>query len=89
MRRLPGYRWRILAWRNDGNPLRIERDERREHPTCIDELVIDDWLHLEQMAPRRWWVQIGDMHINVHIPAKGKPVVTWWMDEAPKPVEGP
>lgn len=25
----------------------------------FDELVIDDWLHLEQMSDREWWMGLG------------------------------
>lgn len=31
----------------------------------FDELVIDDWLHLEQMDERSWWMRVGDARINI------------------------
>ena len=42
----------------------------------FDELVIDDWLHLEQMDTRSYWMSLGDAWIWISIPAKGDPIVT-------------
>ena len=44
--------------------------------SVFDELVIDDWFHLEQMDTRLWWMRVGDYHLWVRIPAKGDPIVT-------------
>lgn len=63
---LPGYRWRILAFEDDGE--RVEMTSRG----CIDEVVIDDWFHLEQMTDRDWWMSIGDAMVNVHVFKNGK-----------------
>ena len=43
---------------------------------CLDELVIDDWLHIEQMDTRVWWMQIGDARIHVRVSVRGAPIVT-------------
>lgn len=39
--------------------------------TVFDELVIDDWLHLEQMDDRYWWMRIGDTVLWITVPRKG------------------
>ena len=50
----PGHRWRVLAWAHKGE----ERIELRDRG-IFDELVADDWLHIEQMDYDTWWMQIG------------------------------
>jgi hypothetical protein len=42
-----------------------ERPVELENQGVIDELVIDDWLHLEQMSERQWWLRIGDARVFV------------------------
>jgi hypothetical protein len=41
--------------------------------TVFDELVIDDWLHLEQMDTDLWWLNLGDRDLIVwiEVPKKG------------------
>ena len=45
----------------------------------FDELVIDDWFHLEQMSARNWWMGVGNgddyWHVNIRIDGKGKAAV--------------
>jgi hypothetical protein len=42
----------------------------------FDEVVIDDWFHLEQMGVRNWWLGVGNgddyWHVNVHIDTTGQ-----------------
>lgn len=38
-----------------------------ENEGVFDELVIDDWLHLEQMDERRWWMRVGDARISISV----------------------
>lgn len=42
----------------------------------FDELVVDNWLHVEQMDFRHWWLGVGNgddfFHINVFVDAKGQ-----------------
>jgi hypothetical protein len=40
--------------------------------SVIDELVIDQWFHLELMGGRDYWMQIGDVVINVRVGKDGK-----------------
>lgn len=49
----------------------------REHTpiapdTVLDELVIDNWFHIEQMDTNAWWMQVGDACINVYVHEDGK-----------------
>ena len=47
----------------------------------FDEVVIDSWLHLEQMDDRDWWLSVGnpegrEVVIDVHIDRDGKATAT-------------
>jgi hypothetical protein len=53
VRAVPGARWRILA--HDGADA-----VQLENRGILDEVVVDDWMHLEQMDERRWWMRVGD-----------------------------
>jgi hypothetical protein len=55
--RRPGSRWRVLA--RDG-----ERQISAQNEGIFDELVVDDWLHLEQMDDTRWWMRLADVRIE-------------------------
>ena len=77
MRRAPGKSWRILA-HGGGRDVQIgtfagATDKARAKGTVFDEVVIDDWLHLEQMDRRLWWLHIGDRDLIVwiRVPRKG------------------
>ena len=78
----PGSRWRILA--KDG-----DKHIELENQGVFDELVIDNWFHLEQMDTNQWWMRIGDgrdensPHIWVTIEPDGKVRVSseWFKDE--------
>ena len=62
--RKPGARWRLLAHRSQGE-LAIEDNG------IFDELVLDDWFHLERMQDRLWWMRVGDARILVTIEEDG------------------
>jgi hypothetical protein len=49
----PGQEWRILSRGKNG-----QFEARNEG--IFDELVVDDWLHIEQMSERAWWMRVGD-----------------------------
>lgn len=51
--------------------------------SVFDELVIDDWLHLEQMDDDHWWMKIGNFVINVTINEDGKPPSVMIEEERP------
>jgi len=62
-------RWRIQA--KDG-----DRIIALENEGMFDELVIDQWLHLEQMDDDRWWLRIGDVTMSGTIDADGNAKAT-------------
>lgn len=64
----PGAHWRVLA--QDSTGARFEGSSK-EHPVVFDELVIDRWLHLEQMDTNYYWMQLGPLHINVALKPSG------------------
>lgn len=49
-------------------------------PVCFDELVIDDWFHIEQMDKRLWWMRVGDLNINIHVRSDGSRDLSGWWD---------
>ena len=59
----PGSTWRFLAWVDD-DELALDS---KDHPGAVfDELVVDDWLHVEQMDRDTWWMRIGaDLVVRV------------------------
>lgn len=63
---LPGARWILSTNRNvthSGNS------------GVFDELIVYDWLHIEQMDDDCWWMRIGDADIRVFIEDNGHVVV--------------
>lgn len=65
-RKPPGSRWRVLA--RDG-----QREVAHGDEGVFDELVVDEWLHLEQMEDNTWWMRLGDARIDITIDADGRP----------------
>lgn len=67
----PGSKWRTLAHvQATGMPI---EDKSTEHqPSVFDEVVVDDWLHLEQLSARVWWMRLGDAYIIVRVGKDGK-----------------
>lgn len=48
-----------------------------ENAGVFDELVVDEWLHVERMDRDAWWLRIGDARVWVSFEASdGKPTVT-------------
>lgn len=54
---------------------RPDRKVTIENEGVFDELVLDDWFHLENMAENHWWVRVGDARINVTLSSDGNAVV--------------
>ena len=61
-----GSAWRILA-KGEGDDVFSAEDRG-----VFDELVIDQWFHLEQMSDNTWWVRVGDARIDIEIQSDGK-----------------
>ncbi len=38
----------------------------------FDELVVGNWLHVEQMSERQWWMAVGGLRLAVTIGRDGK-----------------
>jgi len=66
----PGLKWRVLA-RQWEHPDRAVLDIGGDGSSWFDELVVGNWLHLEWMHGRTWWLRLGDASIYVTVP-KGK-----------------
>ena len=62
---LPGSEWRISASKN-GKKVEVEDQG------VLDEVVIQPWLHLEQLDEREWWMRLGDARILINVAADGK-----------------
>lgn len=56
---MPGRKWRLLAQERGGRSVQVESAGQ------FDELVVDSWLHIEQMSPRHYWMRIGPLTVNV------------------------
>jgi hypothetical protein len=78
----PGARWRLQAYsakRCKGRTFYRDRFDI-ENQGIFDELVIDDWFHIEQMDDRCWWVRLGQNTTFVKIDRKGRAKVMPWED---------
>jgi hypothetical protein len=65
---VPGSEWRVLAHEEAGT---FEAENRGR----FDELVVDRWLHIENMDTHVWWMRVGDAQIMVELDADGRPRV--------------
>jgi len=43
-----------------------------ENDGTFDELVVDDWLHIEQMDASVWWMRVGDVRLLVTLNSEGQ-----------------
>lgn len=65
-RAVPGSKWRLSAYQKGGR----ER-VNLENAGVFDELVVDDWFHMEQMDTRVWWLRLGQSTCFVHVGKDG------------------
>lgn len=70
--RRAGGRWRFLAHRIVGRES-IEFQATDFDPNEFDELVVGQWLHVEQMDTNRWWMNIGGVTVWVTADRDGRP----------------
>jgi hypothetical protein len=54
-----GKEWRVIA-HQDGRKIEIE------NKGVFDDIVVDQWLHIEHMHNNTWWIRIGDARIQVY-----------------------
>lgn len=89
MRRVPGARWRVLAFAWDEKTRMYERDFEAgsivqpsgdDRVTAIpapdmefDELVVDEWLHVEAISVNEFWLDVSGVVLNVRVRDDGVP----------------
>lgn len=62
--RRPGAEWRLVADTRDGSEaINLSGDGTTE----VDEVIVDDWLHVERMNPNRYWVRLGRRIFDVTV----------------------
>lgn len=59
---IPGAKWRILSKDSNGHTA-----HEMKNVGILDELVIDNWFHIEQMDDNTWWMRIGDGGDGTHV----------------------
>jgi len=57
-----GTEWRFLAQAEHGE---LSLSSTDEPGYIFDELVVDDWLHIEQMDKYSWWIRVGEVVVRV------------------------
>ncbi len=61
-----GRKWRLSY---DSSPTtRISLEDAGD----FDEFVLEDWLHIEKMDKRDWWMRVGDAYVNAHVHLDGR-----------------
>lgn len=66
--RPPGSHWEVFA---QGAGRGVHTGSDRHPGTIFDELVVDHWLHVEQMDTHDWWINVGGVHMNVTVGVDG------------------
>lgn len=64
----PGYKWRSLIktdLNSTSRQLTHENNENHFLPTYFDELVIDQWFHLEMIDENLYWMRVGDYKVDI------------------------
>lgn len=76
----PGQAWRFLVrdWRH---PDQEVHHLQGDGSSWFDELVVGDWLHIEWMQGRNWWMRLGDARISITIPEGKPPIIQIERDE--------
>ena len=49
-------------------------DRHEVQGVTVDEVIVDDWLHLEHMDIDQYWMRLGDARILIRLTANG-PIV--------------
>jgi len=71
---MPGAEWRVLAF-NRGEKVELQNQG------IFDEVVVDDWLHVEQMDVDCYWVRLGERVFWVRVSCDRKAPSTVTEDE--------
>jgi hypothetical protein len=64
----PGAEWRMTTRTGAG---KVEHTGEG----TFDELTVDQWLHIEQLEERVWWMRVGDARVEVSIETDGSTTV--------------
>lgn len=59
-----GYNWRFNA--PSERPKSAFKDIQGDGKSFFDELVVDNWFHIEHMGDCTYWMRIGDA-LNIHV----------------------
>lgn len=59
-------------WRVEAGP-----DVSHEGKGGFDEIVVGDWLHIERMDRRVYWMRLGQREADIEIDHSGQPIVRW------------
>lgn len=70
----PGANWSVTAREFVGD--NVHDVFAASNKGIIDEVVIDNWFHMEQMDYNRWWFRIGDAVVDVSIDENKQPLVS-------------
>jgi hypothetical protein len=70
----PGYRWRTLIKGAEGFEY-YNDDKERYLKTYFDELVIDDWFHIERVDDISYYIRVGDYRVDIKFSGSEKPEV--------------
>jgi len=54
-----------FCWTRPGHQPRREVQVELRNRGTFDELVVDNWLHLEQMRDNVWWMQLGPIYVTL------------------------
>lgn len=75
-----GSRWRLLVHSDNGRRSHTVTSEPVDGADSLslpgalfDELVVDEWIHIEQMDSRKWWMNIGGVTVWVRTDKQGRP----------------
>jgi hypothetical protein len=60
-----GAEWRILA-HEKGDTVEVANRGK------LDEVVVDEWFHLEEMDQNQWWMRLGDIRATITKTENGK-----------------
>jgi len=71
MSRRQGLNWRLSYDALDNHATRINVENSGD----LDELVVDQWFHLERMDRRAWWMRIGDAYVWAEIGPDGRALI--------------
>lgn len=70
----PESKWRLQVNTPEGIQTTLHLNSSQHPNSVFDELVIDDWFHLEQMDEKDYWMRLGQLTIRIHLGEAGPDV---------------